>query len=472
MHRSINTLLAVLFLCFTSASPVFAQQPDQPVYIVQPGDSLTSIAFRFGISADELIQVNGLTDPNQLKAGDSLVIPGLTGIQGTLTTESIVPGETLALLSRTAQVSSDMLIRLNHLTSPGELYAGGSVIIPKAQDAPVYDGRAALTPGDTLLETAIRQGTDLWTLAAINQLAGAWDALPGDTLVYPVKATDSGAQAGLPISDEIASISVSPLPLVQGHTTEIKITTHAPVQLSGKLITQDLNFHQIAENTYVALSGVYDLTDPGIYPYSIAWENSSNKTTSGFEQGIAVAADAYNNSNPPNLEVDPTTIDPKVTVPENKVLADLTAPVTPDRLWSGTFASPAYNPKFITDYFGDRRTYNGDPTVYFHTGTDYGGGGDPNFPTPIKAAADGVVMFTGLQIVRGNMTVIDHGWGVYTCYFHQSKFLVKAGDTVKTGQVIGYYGATGRVTGPHLHWEVWVNGIQVDPTDWLEQVYP
>jgi murein DD-endopeptidase MepM/ murein hydrolase activator NlpD len=457
----------VILLGFVCATPVSAQQPDQPVYIVQPGDSLTSIAFRFGVSADELIQVNGLTDPNQLKAGDSLVIPGLTGIQGTLTTETIAPGETLSMLSRITQVPADMLIRLNHLNSPGELYAGAPVITPKAQDAPVYNGRAGLASGESLLELAIQKGSDPWTLSAVNQLSGELDALPGDTLVY---ADGSDTQTAPPISPQIASISFAPMPLVQGETVEIKVTTTTPLQLSGKLITQDLNFHQIAENTYVALSGVYDLTTPGIYPYSLGWSNPDDKSSASLEQGIAVASDNYNVVTPPNLEVDPTTIDPKITVPENQLLASLTAPVTNDRLWSGTFASPAYDPKFITDYFGDRRTYNGDPTVYFHTGIDYGGGGVPG--TPIKAAADGIVVFTGLQVVRGNMTVINHGWGVYTCYFHQSQFLVKAGDTVKTGQVIGYYGNTGRVTGPHLHWEVWVGGIQVDPTDWLAQVYP
>jgi len=74
--------------------------------------------------------------------------------------------------------------------------------------------------------------------------------------------------------------------------------------------------------------------------------------------------------------------------------------------------------------------------------------------------------------VRGNTTIIDHGWGVYSGFWHQSKFYVQVGDIVEQGQVIGEVGGTGRVTGPHLHWELWVNGIQVDPYDWLIQAYP
>jgi murein DD-endopeptidase MepM/ murein hydrolase activator NlpD len=74
--------------------------------------------------------------------------------------------------------------------------------------------------------------------------------------------------------------------------------------------------------------------------------------------------------------------------------------------------------------------------------------------------------------VRGNATLIDHGWGVYSGYWHQSVIQVKGGDQVDTGQVIGFNGATGRVTGPHLHWELWVGGVQVDPLQWTEVPFP
>ncbi|MCJ7717070.1 MAG: M23 family metallopeptidase, partial [Anaerolineales bacterium] len=66
----------------------------------------------------------------------------------------------------------------------------------------------------------------------------------------------------------------------------------------------------------------------------------------------------------------------------------------------------------------------------------------------------------------------NHGWGVYTLYAHQSEFLVQEGDRVNAGDLVGRVGSTGRSSGPHLHWEVWVGGIQVDPLDWLEGSYP
>jgi murein DD-endopeptidase MepM/ murein hydrolase activator NlpD len=88
------------------------------------------------------------------------------------------------------------------------------------------------------------------------------------------------------------------------------------------------------------------------------------------------------------------------------------------------------------------------------------------------ASAPGVVVFAGPLTVRGNAIMIDHGWGVYSGYMHLSEIKVKVGDRVETGQVIGLVGGTGRVNGPHLHFEVWVGGVQVDPLDWLTQVYP
>jgi murein DD-endopeptidase MepM/ murein hydrolase activator NlpD len=68
--------------------------------------------------------------------------------------------------------------------------------------------------------------------------------------------------------------------------------------------------------------------------------------------------------------------------------------------------------------------------------------------------------------------MIDHGHGIYTGYMHQSEIYVKPGQAVKAGGLIGLVGGTGRVEGPHLHWEVWAGGVQVDPIDWLANSYP
>src|SRR5215207_9619301 len=87
--------------------------------------------------------------------------------------------------------------------------------------------------------------------------------------------------------------------------------------------------------------------------------------------------------------------------------------------------------------------------------------------TPIKAAGDGVVKMAGANGGYGNWTLIDHGGGLATGYAHQSRFAVSVGQHVSTGEVIGYVGSTGASTGPHLHWEVRLNGNPVNPMAWV-----
>jgi len=98
-----------------------------------------------------------------------------------------------------------------------------------------------------------------------------------------------------------------------------------------------------------------------------------------------------------------------------------------------------------------------------HTGVDLGCGNG----TPIGAAGDGVVVSAGWNGGYGNAVVIDHGNGLATLYGHQSSLAASPGQRVSTGQTIGYVGSTGYSTGPHLHWEVWVNGTPVDPMGYV-----
>jgi murein DD-endopeptidase MepM/ murein hydrolase activator NlpD len=87
--------------------------------------------------------------------------------------------------------------------------------------------------------------------------------------------------------------------------------------------------------------------------------------------------------------------------------------------------------------------------------------------TPIAAPADGVVSFSGRKGAFGKVLVIDHGYGYSTFYGHCSSLKKKVGDRVKRGDVIAYVGNTGRSTGPHLHYEVRVNGVATNPTKYI-----
>ncbi len=135
---------------------------------------------------------------------------------------------------------------------------------------------------------------------------------------------------------------------------------------------------------------------------------------------------------------------------------------TPQTPSGGGFLSIPVPGAPITQGFGP----NVDPftgAAGFHPGIDFGA----PLGTQIHAAADGVVVFAGVQSGYGNYTCIDHGNGIATCYGHQSVLLVKVGDQVKRGAVIGLVGSTGYSTGPHLHFEVRINGQVTDPLPWL-----
>ena len=112
----------------------------------------------------------------------------------------------------------------------------------------------------------------------------------------------------------------------------------------------------------------------------------------------------------------------------------------------------------ITSSFGKARIYNSTLNGY-HSGTDF----RAKVGTPVVATNNGKVVLARDRFYAGNSIIIDHGQGIYSCYYHLSAFKVKEGDIVSKAQIIGLSGDTGRITGPHLHFSVRVGGLQVDP---------
>jgi murein DD-endopeptidase MepM/ murein hydrolase activator NlpD len=449
-------------------------EADNPVYVVQEGDSLWTIALRFKISIDDLASANGIGNQSQISIGDRLIIPGLSGISGVLTTQPVSFGETLRSLSRSHHIPVDTLGRLNHLTSPAELYAGTNLVLLEENSQATASKRSMLAPGQSLFELGVSQGASAWDYIRANDLDGFGSALPGDVLHLP-QGESSEAASPVPgaLPEAIRWITLKPELFVQGKAATIEIAAENGLELGGSLNEHALHFFPDAgAEGYIGLQGIHAMTEPGLYPLVITGtlplEAPYFGASFAFSQAVLVNAGDYVFD--PVLVVSPETIDPAVTKPEDAQWAALTAPVTPEKLWAGPFQSPAPPPysDCWPSQFGSRRSYNGSAYVYFHTGLDFCGG----VGTEILAPAAGRVVFAGPLTVRGNSTVIDHGWGIYTAYLHQSEILVEPGDLVTAGQVIGKVGGTGRVTGPHLHWEVWSGGVQVDPMDWLEQSYP
>lgn len=131
--------------------------------------------------------------------------------------------------------------------------------------------------------------------------------------------------------------------------------------------------------------------------------------------------------------------------------------VTPEKLWSGDFRVPL-DGVTTGGNFGKRRILNGQPGSP-HSGVDF----PSPTGTPIHAAQNGRVALAQELFFSGNTVVVDHGLGVYTFYGHLSEIDVKVGDELQSGQVLGKVGATGRVTGPHLHWGMTVERARVNP---------
>ena len=127
-------------------------------------------------------------------------------------------------------------------------------------------------------------------------------------------------------------------------------------------------------------------------------------------------------------------------------------------MWNEPFVRPRAST--VTSRFGTGRQFNGVVTSR-HLGVDFRGATGQ----PIRAANRGVVALVDEFFLAGNVVYIDHGGGVVTGYFHMTKPLVAAGDTVERGQEIGLVGATGRVTGPHLHWSARYGEVTVNPLD-------
>jgi murein DD-endopeptidase MepM/ murein hydrolase activator NlpD len=142
---------------------------------------------------------------------------------------------------------------------------------------------------------------------------------------------------------------------------------------------------------------------------------------------------------------------------ERRHLKEIFATVTPERFWRSAFRMPLDGARNAKN-FGRRRVLNGAPGSP-HSGVD--------FPavagTPIHAAQRGRVVLAEELFFSGNTVVIDHGLGVYTFYGHMESLDVAVGDAVEMGSLLGKVGATGRVTGPHLHWGLTVNQARVNP---------
>ncbi len=168
-----------------------------------------------------------------------------------------------------------------------------------------------------------------------------------------------------------------------------------------------------------------------------------------------------------NLSVEPSKISPPKAA-QQRIAAELKeanavyATYTNKALYKGEFVMPINSA--ITSKFGSARVFNGTLKSY-HGGTDFRAA----VGTPVVAANDGIVRLAKDRYYAGGSVIIDHGYRIFTQYYHLSELKVAVGQRVKKGQVIALSGDTGRVTGAHLHFGIFAGGAQVDPLDFIEK---
>ena len=150
------------------------------------------------------------------------------------------------------------------------------------------------------------------------------------------------------------------------------------------------------------------------------------------------------------------------TPEEMALLTSFRDAISETRSWADPLQTPVSG--CMTSPFGVKRLHNGKPTGEYHGGVDQ--------RTPegeaIRAVAAGTVTFAKQFNVLGNAVGIDHGQGLESMYLHMSRLVVAPGAAVQLGDILGYAGSTGRSTGPHLHWVLYVNGVNVNPAQWVE----
>jgi len=196
---------------------------------------------------------------------------------------------------------------------------------------------------------------------------------------------------------------------------------------------------------------------PGRYAWKVSWKNAAGEEKS-CSAVVTVRAGKFPTE---RLKVEKQFVQPdpeqeKRAEEDQKKMRAIFETVTPERYWEGKFLLPL---KGVTTggNFGRRRILNGEARSP-HAGVDF-----PALAgTPVFAPQAGKVVLAEELYYSGNTVVIDHGYGIYTLYAHLSAMEAKPGQMVKTGEEIGKVGATGRVTGPHLHWGLTVERARVN----------
>ncbi len=332
-------------------------------------------------------------------------------------TYTVKAGDTLYSIARNFRTTVKELERINNLSSR-TVKIGQVLTIPEVtSSAPT----PSITPGT-------REATFVGQTKA--KVVHRLKAIPGD----PITVRVVGAKGGIPI------VTWGPQ-RTDGTFEELVMTPDGNdwVGIGRELLGEKPKIINLETNIGVeAITSSLQLrNDPqGIQNVFVSQQVLSSVTDANRERELAILNPAYKQS-----ELTPRAF---------------------FKTWQQPINSAHISP------FGQARRYERGGDIKYHYGEDYAG----KVGDPIRATNDGTVVIAGFYAIRGGLTGIDHGAGVVSLYFHQSKISVATGQKVTRGEIIGAIGATGFVTGSHLHWEMRVRGEATDPKQWLGKIFP
>ncbi len=406
---ALGVICLVLIFVAVATIPVFSQGEAQ-TYTVQPGDTLGGIAFEFDVTVEDLVAANGLQDANVLEVDQVLIIP-----------------------------------------------IGGQ--LPPNEWTTV-----AAHPRQTLASLAAHYGLEVNQLAAYNKVRESTRLFPGQPIRIPTQRVQATGQP-------FGAVQIMPVtPMIdQGRTGLVQIQIDRPVNVH--VVWNGLPLPLIPESGQTDPTGKWFAPIPvpalialGSYPLEIGYTATSGAPLTRTLR-VTVRDGGYDSQNIILDDEKSGLLDPELIRAEEARISEVWAQVSPSLMWTGVFSRPITSEYPTTSPFGTRRSYNSGPQSSYHAGQDFGAPAD----VPVYAPAGGIVVLAEPLIVRGNAVIIDHGRGIFTGYWHLNAINVQPGQTVQPGEQIGVVGTTGLSTGNHLHWELRIFGIAVDPMPFLRQ---
>ena len=269
-------------------------------------------------------------------------------------------------------------------------------------------------------------------------------------------------------SDSLSGITLSAKDVTNGSLLLLQIESHKldPPVRDMRLAFQQRHYpvypHPVAStDSHFGLIAIPFHTGPGLAKLVLSWTNAAGNHRRTIPFRIVAGTYKTDELKVASSRVNPNKKNIERAQKEARKIKRIYADGSIDRLWKGDFQLPMTSD--ITSPFGNKRVFNGQ-LKSFHNGIDF----RARSATPVFAANSGVVKLAESLFYSGNAVVIDHGTGIFTIYAHLSRIDVAAGRHIEKGQRLGLTGATGRVSGPHLHWGVKVRGVAVNPLQLIE----